>query len=116
VGSEAEDGSGHGVVAGIAAGHLTSAAVDGKGRLFVWGCPYAEDGVQPSSAELRPRRATVVASRAEGRHDGEGGSSGNSGSGGGDGQSGVFFRSVGMGGYHTVAVTQVLDRWGQGEA
>jgi alpha-tubulin suppressor-like RCC1 family protein len=95
-GSGARDGSGWGAVAAIAAGHLTSAAVDRRGRLFVWGCAYAEDGVQPSVAELTPRRCRVAASSPSSSSQGA-----------------VAFRSVGMGGYHTVVATQVRDRWGR---
>lgn len=104
-GGSALDGSGHGVVRAVAAGHLTSAAVDDLGRLYVWGCPYAEDGVQPSPDELLPRRAKVASSTAvPGAGDVDD-----------DDDDGGFavFRSVGMGGYHTVAVTEVFDRWGR---
>lgn len=110
----------------IAAGHLTSGAVDSDGRLFVWGCPFAEDGVDPADADLVPHESTVAS-----RNDIEtttattkdkkigipGGSSGGDGgrrSGSRDGSLGcVRFRSVGMGGYHVVAATEVHDRWGR---
>ena len=107
----------------IAAGHLTSGAVDSDGRLFVWGCPFAEDGVNPTDADLVPHESTVAArndvemTTITTKHKKMGTrSSGGGGIGGGDedGSLGcVRFRSVGMGGYHAVAATEVHDRWGR---
>ena len=107
---DADDGSGRGVVASIAAGHLTSACVDRRGRLYTWGCPYAEDGVQPLGPELTPRRCGVAPKEPGGAVPGSGGgAAAGAGSQGGE----VRFRSVGMGGYHTVVATEVRDRWGR---
>ena len=148
----------------IAAGHLSSGAVDEEGRLFVWGCPFAEDGVEPSRADLYPREVSVTSineveratseaakrsgSRSSGEECGErrkelaaaekreryehketqegkkevpGGarssrrkmSQGPCMPGGSASWRSVRFRSVGMGGYHAVAVTEVNDRWGR---
>lgn len=85
----AEDGSGKGYIASIDAGHLTSSCVDRLGRVYTWGCAFAEDGVQPRTQELVPRKIEPK-----------------------EGYGVVRFRSVGMGGYHTVALTEVYDRWG----
>ena len=48
-------GGGKGPVAHIAAGHLTSCAVDDQGGLLVWGCAMGEDGATATPAELRPK-------------------------------------------------------------
>jgi len=111
-GSGAQDGSGWGAIAAIAAGHLTSAAVDRKGRLYVWGCPYAEDGVQPTDAELVPRRCRVSSAPSTTASSSSSTLSSSSPP-PSSSQGAVAFRSVGMGGYHTVVATQVKNRWGQ---
>ena len=111
-GSGAQDGSGWGAIAAIAAGHLTSAAVDRRGRLFVWGCPYAEDGVQPTEAELVPRRCRVSSAPSSSASSSPNSPSSSSST-ISSSQGAVAFRSVGMGGYHTVVATQVSNRWGQ---
>jgi len=98
-------------IASVCAGHLSSAAVDRQGRLYTWGCALAEDGVAPSPHDLTPRLVGVANRRVHGSGSGSGEGEGEEGSGGEE--QAVKFRSVGMGGYHTVAVTQVHDRWGR---
>mmetsp|Transcript_12049 Transcript_12049/g.24416 ORF Transcript_12049/g.24416 Transcript_12049/m.24416 type:complete len:435 (+) Transcript_12049:1017-2321(+) len=123
-----DDGSGYGTIASVCAGHLTSAAVDTKGRLWTWGCAYGEDGVQPTQEELLPRRTildTETTAHAGGGNDTSFTSSlaEEDEEEGEDEQEeelrlkpnagGVKFRCVEMGGYHTVALSQVHDRWGR---
>lgn len=89
-------------VACIAAGHLTSAAIDHLGNMHVWGCAEAEDGVTPAANDLVPCQVTT----------GSGGSGGGGG-GGGAGRPSVRFAACDMGGYHSVASTVIFDRAGE---
>jgi len=82
----------------VAAGHLTSAAIDVNGAMHVWGCAEAEDGVTPTATDLVPCEV------APGSTD--------SGAGAARTSTSVMFASCDMGGYHSVASTVVLDRAG----
>jgi hypothetical protein len=89
-------------VACIAAGHLTSAAIDQLGNMHVWGCAEAEDGVTPAANDFIPCQVTT----------GSGSGGGGNGS-GGAGRPSVRFAVCDMGGYHSVASTVVFDREGE---